>query len=220
MIKGDNLFWVWHKYTEKEREKIIKQICDILKIIFETKYSSKLKKLGVSLVFDWKKKLLTTINDHLKKLMFKKIFTISELKNIKKYISNNKKFLQENKMCLCYCDVHFDNFIVRNKKIVGILDLDGIGYKSNDYVLGFVKTMCTFPKTYTVEKYSMFVKKKDYRFIMKYFNKYYPQLFENKFIEKRINLYFLEILLRKITFIQDLKTIKEFKKEIFKIIGC
>jgi hypothetical protein len=90
---------------------------------------------------------------------------------------------------LTYYDPHFDNFIVKNKKIVAMLDFERTDVFSIDYVLDLVHRMVTEPKKYASESAESLIKPEDYANLMELYKEYYPELFIFKKMDTRIALY-------------------------------
>lgn len=190
-IQGENLYNVWHKYSNEQRLRIIQQICEFLKIMNQTDPSEFAGKFGIDLKESWKNKVQRDLGAALHKVKLSE--KIAD--RVRSYIDQNLAVLNQEKMALTYWDLHFDNFLVLEGKIVGMLDFERSIYASIDYVLVLVRRMMNNPKKYASEHAEQFVEKADYENLMEWYKEFYPELFNFEYLEKRLDLYLLEQLL-------------------------
>ena len=191
-IEGDNLYAKWHLLNNEQRKIIIKQLCDILKVINKSPYDEFLQKFDVNFSDNWHDKILNQIQNSLKKIEEKKLLSPEFIKVIKKFVDDNHNVLKEEKPALVYWDAHFDNILVQETKIVGILDFERTEVSSLDFVLDIVKRMVEYPKKYMSEKFEKFAKKEDYAHLLDWFQEFYPELFGFENLDKMLDLYAVE----------------------------
>lgn len=191
-IEGDNLYSKWHLLSDEQRKIIIKQLCDILKVINKSPYDEFLQKFDVNFSDNWHDKMLNQIQNSLKKIEEKKLLSSEFIKTIKKFVDDNHHVLKEQKLALVYWDAHFDNILVQDTKIVGLLDFERTEVSSMDFVLDIIKRMVEYPKKYMSEKFEKFAKKEDYAHLLDWFQEFYPELFDFKDLDKRLDLYAIE----------------------------
>lgn len=191
-IEGDNLYAKWHLLSNDQRKIIIKQLCDILKVINKSPYDEFLQKFKINFSDNWHDKILNQIQNSLKQIEEKKLLSPEFIKVIKKFVDDNHHVLKEQKMALVYWDAHFDNILVQDTKIIGILDFERTEVFSMDFVLDIVKRMVEYPKKYMSEKFEKFAKKEDYAHLLDWFQEFYPELFEFENLDKRLDLYAVE----------------------------
>jgi len=191
-IEGDNLYAKWHLLNNDQRKIIIKQLCDILKVINKSPYNEFLQKFDVNFSDNWHDKILNQIQNSINKIEEKKLLSPEFIKVIRKFIDDNHHVLKEQKLALVYWDAHFDNILVEDTKIVGILDFERTEVSSIDFVLDIVKRMVEYPKKYMSEKFEKFAKKEDYAYLLDWFQEFYPELFDFKNLDKRLDLYAVE----------------------------
>lgn len=192
MIEGDNLYAKWHLLGNDQRKIIIKQLCDILKVINKSPYDEFLQKFDVNFSDNWHDKILNQIQNSLKKIEKKKLLSSEFIKVIKNFIDDNHNVLKEQKLALVYWDAHFDNILVQDSKIVGLLDFERTEVSSMDFGLDIIKRMVEYPKKYMSEKFEKFAKKEDYAHLLDWFQEFYPELFEFENLDKRLDLYAVE----------------------------
>lgn len=202
MIKGDNLAYVWHTYTEKEKELIIKQICNKLLIpLYNTKYSEKFKKFkearySLNSNIDWHNTIYTEINFYLSKIKDKKLLDSKKIQKIENFISKYHNLFKESNIFLTFWDLHFNNVIVKNKKVVGFIDFDAIVYASLDNPLAVVKRIMIQPKVYVSKDFAKNINSKDYENLFFWYKKYFPEMFNFKNLDKRLDFYLLSSYLK------------------------
>ena len=221
-IQGDNLYAKWHLMDNLERKKIIKELCGYIKNINNTTYNDYVKKFKIDHPLNWHNKIVTSIQNSLKKIKKNKLITSEFIKEIETFVDKYSYVLMEQKMVLVYWDGHFDNILVKNNRIVGILDFERTELSSLDFYLDIVKRMVGRPKKYMSAEIEKFGRKKDYIKLLEWHQEYYPKLFEFKNLNKRLDLYALEHDLKDLIGWPDVKEIKQviaktinYKKFIF-----
>jgi len=210
-IEGDNLYSKWHLLSNDERKSIIKQLCDILKVINKSPYDGFVKSFKINFSDNWHDKILNQIQNSLKKIEDKKIISSEFIQAIKHFVEKNQNVLNEQKMVLVYWDVHFDNLLVQDTKIVGILDFERTEFLSLDFTLSVIKKMVEYPKKYMSEKFEKFAKKEDYSHLLDWFQEFYPELFEFENLDKRLDFYSLK---HDLDILPDWPNSKELKRII------
>ena len=180
-IKGNNLYNVWHLSDENQRKDYIKQICKILKTINAYPHET----MGKT----WEEFVYSEIMDRIESAEQKNLLNDNLINKIKSYLENNNHILKTEKISLIDWDLHFDNFIVSDGRIVGRLDFERVMTASLDYQMVLVKRMIRNPKKYASENAEKFVEPKDYINLMHWYAEFYPEMFDFPEIEKRLNLY-------------------------------
>lgn len=214
-IEGDNLYSKWHLLSNANRKNLIKQLCEILKVINKSPYDEFMKKFKVNSSKNWHDKILNQIQNSLKKIEQKKLLSSAFIQSIKKFIDNNHTVLKEQKMALVYWDVHFDNILIQDTKIVGILDFERTELSSIDFTLGVIKKMVEHPKKYMSEDFEKFAKKEDYAQLLNWFQEFYPELFDFENLDKRLDFYSIK---HDLDILPDWPNSKELKQMIAKTI--
>jgi len=218
-LDGDILQHKWGSYDTVTRKKIIKDICEkLLKVLNNTKYNQKFKdyqtdRYNLNPNYNWHDLIYNELIEKLEKVSKQRELSKSEIIQVKRYIEKNHTLLQEANIKLTYWDLHFNNIIVKNKKVVGFIDFDAICYTSVDNPLYIIKWQSTRPNDYANGKGSY--NKKDYNQVMKWYKEFCPEMFSFKRINTRINLYLLSTYLKRLG--HNTKPI-ETKKEINKIV--
>ena len=88
-----------------------------------------------------------------------------------------------------YWDAHFDNILVQGTEIVGILDFERTELASVDFILDILKRMTKYPKKYMSAASEKYAKKEDYRYLLDWFQEFYPELFDFQNLDTRLDLY-------------------------------
>lgn len=215
-IVGDNLYALWHLLNNEQRKSIIGQLCDILKVINNAPYDDFKKKFQPEFDESWHDKIIGQINASLQEIEKKKLLSSDFVQVIKKFVGDHHQVLREQKLALVYWDAHFDNIIIKDNKIVGILDFERVEISSIDFVLDIIKRMMDYPKKYMSEKTEKFARHKDYAQLMKWFKEFYPELFEFENLETRLALYALEHDLKDII---GWPSVPELKNMVARTVG-
>lgn len=215
-IQGDNLYNVWHLCSDSQRKRYIKQICNFLREINETSYEEFAQKFNINTHISWQDKICLEIETYLKKLQNKGYLKKSAINLIYEFIQSNKNVLKKEKMALTYWDLHFDNFIVSEDKIVGMLDFERTVIASIDYVLVLVRRMVNFPKKYASKNAEKFIVADNYTKLMNWYKEFYPELFDFKNLDRRIDFYSLEHCLSDMYYYPEAEMLK---KELLRYIA-
>jgi len=191
-IEGDNLYSKWHLMNDSERKNVVKQLCDILRIINKSSFEKFVKRFKLNSSVNWQDKMLNQIRDSLEKIEDRKIISPKFIQAIKNFVEANHNVLTDQKIALVYWDAHFDNILIKNNEIVGILDFERTELSSIDFTLDIIKRMVDYPKKYMSEEFEKFAKEEDYSQLLIWFQEFYPELFEFKNLDKRLDLYAVE----------------------------
>lgn len=185
-IPGISLGRVWHKATDVQREVLISDIANTLKII---------NKIDPALIPDdsdktWEERLKSSGKKLVRKLLNKKIIDEVKAQRILKVIDAQSASLKGSKLYAVYWDVHLDNFIVNdNFELQAIIDLENVELTALDYPLFAIEKMMTEPHKYLSEEDEKFADVKDYTKLKIWYKKYYPEIFDFKNQETRVELY-------------------------------
>lgn len=215
-IPGVTLYTKWHLITKSQRKSFIKQLCSILKKINHSSFEDFEKTFNQPSNFIWHDRIISKINKSLKKVQTKKILSQDFINKIKGFAKDNQNVLKEQKIALVYWDSHFDNILIQDNKIVGILDFERTELASIDFTLDLIRRMIDYPKKYMSPEYEKFARKDDYRELLVWFKTFYPELFNFKNLDKRLDLYSIK---------HDLDTLlgwpnsDEVKEMIAKVVG-
>lgn len=175
-INGESLYNVWHKLSEEEREKIIKQLCSAMESIHSNKGES----------YDWNKYISNKFISIFNKA--KKLLNEDELKKLEDAYNTFSSYLDSNEFVLIHNDLHFDNIFIYNGEIK-IIDFERSIYAPKDFELDILYRMIRKPWKFASEETEKYTKEEDYLNIMKYIEKYYPTLIKTNYLYKRLAIY-------------------------------
>ena len=181
-IDGVSLYSIWHTLTEQEREKIVNQICDILKDLHKNKGEH----------FDWSEYIKGYYEQHLDVLIKQKQLTESELALVRKAMSKFDLYLETDKDKFVYIhnDLHYDNCFYKDGKLT-IIDFESSRFAPIDKELEIVFYAAKMPDKHASRETERFAKKEHFATLVSYFKKHYPQMFDVPHLEKRIAIYHL-----------------------------
>ncbi len=187
-INGVSLYNVWHTHTEKQRENIIRQLCDAMKQMHNIKGRR----------YNWPeymKKKFNLLYEQAKKL---NIFNDGEQGLLNQAYSSFDKYLESNEFVLVHNDLHFDNILMDNGKIK-IIGFERSMYAPRDFELDIFYRMIRKPWKFASEETEKYTEISQYSNIMLYVNKYYPELINTPNLHERLRIYdmvyFLEQLI-------------------------
>lgn len=213
-ITGENLYNVWHTYTNTQRRDVVKQLCGLLKIINETSLAELPAGNGLGKVESWKYEIVSLTDKHLKTLAKMKALNTQEVSLIESFVQKNSYCLEEQKLALVYWDAHFDNILVADGQIVGLLDLEATEIASIDHALDVVKRMVEHPKKYMSEYAKQFARDEDYGHLLVWYEEFYPELFQFKNLDLRLDFYTIEHDLWTLTGWSEVKSLKDIVLDI------
>jgi aminoglycoside phosphotransferase (APT) family kinase protein len=179
----------WHEFSVEERRKVVSDICSYLKIINSTPYEEYAKKFNIDTSRSWCDQIVTKINGYIAEIEQQQLLEQALIDKIKEFVDGNKHVLEEQRIALTYYDPHFDNFIVQDKKIVGMLDFERTEVFSIDYVLDLVKRMVDRPKKYASAAAEQFIAPRDYADLLAWYKEFYPELFNFSDMDMRLTIY-------------------------------
>lgn len=188
-IDGDNLYNVWHQLSDAQRQQIVKQICELLKVINRPDINDLPPDVALKPITTWREVILNQLEKYLEIAQKMRTITGEDTLAIKQYSEKHAASLDQQIIALVYWDVHFDNFLVKGDQVVGLLDLEGTKLASIDYVLDVIKRMVDFPIKYMSKQAEQFAKAEDYAKLMDWYKDFYPELFDFQNIDRRLDLY-------------------------------
>lgn len=212
-IEGENLYNVWHTMTDEERKNMVKELSAYLRVINQTPYDAFVDHFQ-SEQSSWRETVTLKINKSLSVLEKKDILSVDVIQQVKAFVQKNASVLDEAVLGFVHWDTHFDNVLVKDEKIVGLLDFERIEIASIDYVLDMIARMQRLPSKYMSEYAEQFVKDEDYAQLMIWFEAYAPELFAFDQMDKRLALYDLMYELKMLIWFPEEDDLKEHVSEI------
>ena len=177
-VEGVTLYNVWHTFTEEQREDIIRQLCDAMKKMHS----------NIGEKYDWveynKKKFNISFNEAKNKNLLSK----DEIEIIDSAYSLFDKYLKSDEFVLIHNDLHFDNIFVNNGKIK-VIDFERSMYAPKDFELHIIYYMVRQPWKHANEECEKYTNVEDYRNVMTYIEKYYPEIINTPNLYKRLAIY-------------------------------
>ena len=193
-IPGQNLYSRWHLLSVAQRRKLTRQICEILRLINETPYDGFAREFGIDTRQSWRDKMRFRLDGWLEKVSERDLLPAETLARTRRFLDENLGVLRSQNMALTYHDPHFDNIIVSDddKWIAGVLDFERTDILSIDFVLDLVRRMASRPGKYASEESEPFTKTEDYSELVQWYEEFYPELFDFKDLDKRLDIYTIE----------------------------
>lgn len=177
-INGVSLYDVWHTFSEEKREDVVKQLCDAMKQFHSNKGQS----------YDWVKRISDLFITFYNKAKELNILTNEEQELLENAYSKFSEYLQSDEFVLIHNDLHFDNIFYDNGKIK-LIDFERSIYAPRDFELDILYRMIRKPWKFASEENEQYVKLEDYKNIMSYIEKYYPELIHIDNLYQRLAIY-------------------------------
>ena len=197
-IDGISLYNIWHNLSEEERENIVVQLTDYMKDLH----------LNVGEKYDWSNYIKNKFLLNYKKVKGLSILTEEERQLLEYSYSKFDKYLQSDEFVLVHNDLHFDNVFYNNGKIK-VIDFERSMYAPRDFELDILYRMIRKPWNFASEETEQYTNAKDYFNILLYLEKYYKELFDNKYLEQRLAIYDIVYYLEQIINYPYLKELKD-----------
>lgn len=197
-IRGDNLYTLWHLYSVEQRRKLVKEICDILRVINETDYTAFAARFpapatGISdAPLNWHDHICSRIEQRLEQVEQSRTIDSDSARLIRLHVQAHHEVLREQTLALTYYDPHFDNFLVADGMVTGILDFERTQIASIDYVLDLVTRMVRYPRKYVSAHHEHLIRDEDYADLLVWYREFYPEVFAFSSLEERLSLYLIE----------------------------
>lgn len=215
-IQGENLYNIWHRLTVEQRRSIVKQLCDALRLIAETNLKSLPSGVNLTPIPSWKDHIIQRLNSHLSSCLKDEIISYDLAQRIEAYVDKHEHVLNEQREALVYSDAHFDNVLVDEDEMVGLIDFERTTLASIDFMLDIVMRMVKHPKKYMSEYAEQFARNEDYADLLDWYREYYPELFAFKGLDLRLNIYAIE---HNLADLNNWPQVAELKDEIEAIIS-
>lgn len=209
-IPGESLGNRWHELNNAQRRAIIKDLCQQLKLIVKLEPKPQLK-VGPT----WQKQVLAAFKEDLDVIADKKLLPQATQDQIAHFIDSRKHVLGQQNLALLYWDVNLDNIIVNaHGKMVGLIDFEHTGVVSIDFLLDIVQQTVRYPWLTLSPEMEKFADPKDYEHVMDWYKEFYPELFDFPDLDKRLDLYELEGILRKLPRFPKAKQLRDRLQKI------
>ena len=177
-VNGVSLYNVWHIFSEEQREDIIKQLCEAIKQIHSNTVPS----------YNWIKYMKNQFLTLYTKSYEVNIFNLEERILLNDAFSKFEKYLESNDFVLIHNDLHFDNIIISNGKIK-LIDFERAMFAPRDFELDILYRMIRKPWKFASEDNEQYTNSSQYSNIMKYIEKYYPELVNVPNLYQRLVIY-------------------------------
>ena len=177
-VEGVTLYNVWHTFTEEQREDIIRQLCDAMKKMHS----------NIGEKYDWVEYNKNKFNNSFNEAKNKNLLSKDEIEIINSAYSLFDKYLKSDEFVLIHNDLHFDNIFVNNGKIK-VIDFERSMYAPKDFELHILYYMIRQPWKHANEACEKYTKVEDYKNIMTYIEKYYPEIISTPNLYKRLAIY-------------------------------
>lgn len=164
-IEGVTVYDIWHTLSEEQKEDIIKQLCDAMKLFHSNK----------GIVDNWIDSNKSLFMCYFNKAKELNLLTSDEIELLNGAFLKFDELFKTDEYVLIHNDLHFDN-IFYNGRSIKLIDFERSMYAPREYELGILYRMVKFPWKFASEENEKNTNKKDYENIMTYIEKYYPEL--------------------------------------------
>ncbi len=206
-VEGISLYHLWHTFSESQREKIIKQLCQFMKLIHKE----------VKAPYDWNSYVKQEFQEKYQKVVQSNIFSSQENRIINAAYNKFDKYFKDEKLFRIHNDLHFDNIIYDGNNIK-VIDFERTICAPKDFELNIIDQMIKKPWKYASASTEKYTNIDDYKNIAYYIKKYYPEIVSHPFFKQRLTIYNILYCLRDLVREpNDQKNKKEFMDYILTI---
>jgi 5-methylthioribose kinase len=138
--------------------------------------------------YDWVEYNKNTFNISFNEAQNKKLLNAEEISIINNAYSLFDKYLKSDEFVLIHNDLHFDNIFVNDGKIK-VIDFERSMYAPKDFELHILYYMVRQPWKHANEECEKYINVADYKNIMIYIEKYYPEIISTPNLYKRLAIY-------------------------------
>ncbi|GEM_PF-6088819 len=188
-IRGKTLAQEWLDCSSLQRKNYIIQLCRQLKTI----HKLPLEEFSfLSRGLSWGVEFETYIKDCFEKAEADEEIDEKAVIFMKKYFAEHHGVLH--RPCtygLVHGDVHFENILVNNKKIVALLDFEYSNIAPLDFELSKIINFCLYPKKFVESKLEDQYNNVDLKKVIKWMKKYYAELFATNSLLEKLKVYMI-----------------------------
>lgn len=138
--------------------------------------------------YDWIQYNKDKFNSFFEEAKNKGLLNEEEIEIINSAYSLFDKYLESYEFVLIHNDLHFDNILVNDGKII-VIDFERSMYAPKDFELHILYYMIRQPWKHASEECEKYTKVEDYKNIMSYIEKYYPEIINTPNLYKRLAIY-------------------------------
>ena len=205
-VEGQSLGSIWHTLSDQTREMLISQIADSLR---------KFNGIPISMLSDvhelWGDSLVNGFAKSSTELIERKILTNEQAEAVSAILEKHRAELNQTPLKTVFWDIHFDNFIVKDCKLAAIIDLEAVDQMAVDYPLFVVQKQVQDPIKFLSLENEQYAVKADYAHLWRWYQKYYPEMFEAESLDERVKIY---RLLDVIHLLRDWSHVKELHDQL------
>ena len=184
-IEGVTVYDIWHTLNERQREEIIKQLCDAMQQFHSNKGN----------VDNWIESNKSLFASYFNKAKEMNLLTDDEIELLDKASLKFDELFKTDEYVLVHNDLHFDN-VFYNDGEIKLIDFERSMYAPREYELGILYRMVRFPWKFASEENEKYTKINDYENIMYYIENYYPELIHIDNLYKKLAAYDMIYYLR------------------------
>lgn len=196
-IEGEPAGSRWHLLNDGERRNLVADLCGQLRRIDSFPMDEFIARFHGNTPPDTKAEMLESLLTALETVREREILPDVTVTAIRKYLREHADVLNVQKPGLTFWDVQWDNMLIDSEnKLAALIDFGGLSIMSLDFRLMIVRAMSERPHLFLREDLEGFACVEDYRFLMDWYREFYPELFDFPDLERRLDLYELNDVLR------------------------
>ncbi len=190
-IKGEPLFLIWQKLSSQQKESLIKSLAGYLRNL----YSHLVPRFGIpynssSQFNSWREYCEDAFNVNLEEVIkLKGDMPLPVLDSVINYFDKNKHVLDVGEASIVHGDLWPANILVERGEIAALIDFEFSFWGAKDYDFFLTLQFCLFPND-GLEGESRYLAE-DFHDYYQLIKKNFPEIFLQKNIRERLNLYLI-----------------------------
>lgn len=211
-VRGVSLGSVWHTLSHDSRETLVRDICRNLKVINQIDINEALP--GAK---QWSQTLLDNFSHESQLALEANAIDSEVVSRVHNLITTHQDLLDSETIATVFWDIHLDNFIVNSDgKLLSLIDLESIDAAPIDYPLVVLENIVSSPERYLSEENEQLANDDDYKHLIFWYQKYYPEMFAYEYREQRLAIYHI---LDAIHLLKDWPNSEWAKNELREFLG-
>jgi aminoglycoside phosphotransferase (APT) family kinase protein len=184
-VHGVSLGSIWHTLANDTRERIVRDICRNLRAINHIDAREVLP--GAT---RWSQALLDTFDRESRMSVEAGTLDAHTVSRVRDIIVAHSEILDSGTTTTVFWDIHLDNFIVSTDgELLALIDLESVDAAPIDYPLAVLENIVSSPVRYLSEEHEQYANDDDYRHLISWYKKYYPEMFAYERQEQRLAIY-------------------------------
>ena len=178
-IHGDNLFKIWSNLSKNEKDSILNQILEIMKVIHFNTIEN----------FDSSKIMNDTCSEYIKDIIESESLTIDKINYLYSLKNNLLDFHTTSKITIIHGDIQFNNIIYTRDNNIKLIDFENVQIAPIEKEFDPIYRMANNPASFLQKDNECKIDLDSFQYIKEFFEKNYKGVCDSKKFENNIEIY-------------------------------